>query len=165
MSRFRFTGVIWLRVKMILLLHQQHSSCFQHSCFRFARLPVIEMLHWLCGAIWWKSLERLWRSSIKLVSSRFYQISIKSYPNHSDQWPYLLFQALASCPVIDNEEREALADPSYQPISLDWRRHLLSAEQTKVASHLCNQILAEDPNSSLIPDIIGKNDYEFGLTW
>ena len=66
-------------------------------------------------------------------------------------------QALASCPVIDNEEREALADPSYQPISLDWRRHLLSAEQTKVASHLCNQILAEDPNSSLIPDIIGKN--------
>ena len=66
--------------------------------------------------------------------------------------------------MIDKEEREALADPSYQPINLDWKRHLLSAKQTKVASHLCSQILAEDPNSPLIPDIIGKNYNKFGLS-
>ena len=65
-------------------------------------------------------------------------------------------QALASCAVIDKEEREALANPSNQPFRLDWKRHLLSAKQTNVASPLCNQILAEDPNSHLIPDIIGK---------
>jgi len=71
----------------------------------------------------------------------------------TEQHKSAFLSAVASNSEQDAEE-EALLN-GHGPIRLQWEKQILTESQSRVVVKICHEILQEQPNSTLIPDIIG----------
>ena len=68
--------------------------------------------------------------------------------------------AVGSNPRAVAQEEEALLDTAHRgPIRLRWVEQLLTEQQSRALAKICDEILQEDPNSSVIPEIIGMRSH------